>query len=134
MAGDGLINDNGLICSRTHPKIVQLRGGRIVGCTGDIFAQSLFISFLERGGNFPNIRSNSFEALVLNPDGDCYIYDGSGGSSKISTPQAIGSGGAAALVAMSCGKSPKEAVEIACRYDCFSGGEITSIALQDCAS
>jgi len=36
----------------------------------------------------------------------------------------IGSGRKFALAAMECGKSPREAVEIAIKYDIYSGGEI----------
>lgn len=43
---------------------------------------------------------------------------------------AVGSGGDFAIVAMECGKSAKEAVDIACRFDPNSRGPIHSLSLK----
>lgn len=46
---------------------------------------------------------------------------------EIDPPFAIGSGAGFAIGAMASGKSPKEAVKIACKFDAASGGKITEI-------
>jgi ATP-dependent protease HslVU (ClpYQ) peptidase subunit len=58
-------------------------------------------------------------------DGRSMAADGQ----SIDPPFAIGSGMDFALGAMDAGKSPAEAVEIACRRDPHSGGEVTSLSI-----
>lgn len=42
---------------------------------------------------------------------------------------AIGSGCKYAMAAMACGKTPAEAVKVAAKFDCFTGGPVRSIAV-----
>ena len=44
--------------------------------------------------------------------------------SEIENFYSIGNGRKFALAAMECGKSPREAVEVAIKYDIYSGGEV----------
>lgn len=46
---------------------------------------------------------------------------------QCATPTAIGSGSNFAMGAMAAGANAIEAVSIACKYDCYSGGQVTYI-------
>lgn len=70
---------------------------------------------------------DNFNALVITPNGEVLMYEGSRFSMPIQAPCAIGSGSEYALAAMACGKTAEEAVEIAIKFDICSGGEIDSI-------
>lgn len=69
------------------------------------------------------------ELLLLSPQGTLFhVEDGI----PIPVPDpftAIGTGSGAALAAMHCGRSPKEAVKIASKVDPFTGGRIVTRAL-----
>jgi hypothetical protein len=76
-----------------------------------------------------DIREDGFEALVLNLDGTIDWFGKDLEPLRYFAPMTIGSGGAMALGAMLAGKSPKQAVEIACQRDIKSGGDIVEISL-----
>lgn len=67
-----------------------------------------------------------FEALVVF-QGKVYWYGVNGVPVLVGSPAAIGSGQKFAMAAMLCGKTPKEAVEIAMQLDTNTGGGIIEV-------
>jgi ATP-dependent protease HslVU (ClpYQ) peptidase subunit len=129
MAGDGLCTGDGLIHGRSVGKVCRLPDGRIVGSAGTAYGQQAFAEWLINGGDKPRL-ADSFEGLVLHPDGRCLTYNEHCQSCDQELPAVTGSGGALALGAMLAGKNPAEAVAIAADRDPFTGGTITVLHLE----
>lgn len=76
-------------------------------------------------------RLDQFEAIVVNPNGEVYLWEGSAFSIPACAPMAIGSGCEYAIAAMECGKTAPEAVEVAKKYDLYTGRTIVSIKQEE---
>lgn len=103
--------------------------GCLIGNAGDPAMLQTFISWLNAGGDKskkPDIDDNEF--LMLK-DGKIYHYSKELNPVPTGTPSAIGSGASFAMAAMLCGKTPAEAVGIACQLDPFTGGDIQEFKL-----
>jgi len=124
MAGDGMIASDGVVFHRGFVKVRQLPDGRIVGVCGSAYDIEPFSAWLVEGGDKPEL-SDAFEALVLDPTGECRCYSGDCTSIVEELPTACGSGRQIALGAMEVGATPGEAVEIASRRSLGTGGKIT---------
>lgn len=68
-----------------------------------------------------------FEALVVF-QGETYWYGVNGVPVLVGSPAAVGSGKKFAMAAMLCGKTPKEAVEIAPQLDPHTGGKVIELS------
>jgi hypothetical protein len=98
-----------------------------IGAAGDWGHILKFFEALETNGEVDS--EWDIEVLQLQSSG-LYIYEASLKPYPIKDKfYAIGSGAAYALAAMALGKSPREAVEIAARFDPGTGGEIDVIKL-----
>ena len=116
-----------------------------VGIAGRYAEALCFINYLEdtlersrlQEGTFIAIPEaiaedlENFNAIVVTPDHEVFVYEGSRFFVPASAPYAIGTGADFALSAMACGKSAKEAVEVAVKFDVFSGGNIEELAAPD---
>lgn len=104
-------------------KVFRIKGA-LVGTAGDTSELGQFIEWFKKGakpGSAPKIENPSFDVLVLDKSG-LRIYSGSFHADPVTDQHyAIGTGAYAALAAIHCGKTPEEAVEIACRIDVNSG-------------
>jgi len=104
---------------------VHRAGDALIGGAGEAAVIRQFVAWYSDGQRLPKPRlSDTFCALVLNPDGLFYWA-----SNLVPEPiergyHAIGSGGNAALGAMLAGANVKKAVEIATQVDTGSGGEV----------
>ena len=130
MAGDGLCIGNGLVHGTSVRKVFLLSDGRIVGIAGCAYTPGAFVPWLESGGDKPDLPE-CFEALVLHPNGRCQSYNEKCFAMDQEVPAVTGSGGAVALGAMLAGKSPEEAVAIACLRDTGTGGTIVVERVQN---
>lgn len=124
MAGDSQTTaDKQRVASR--PKVHRLKNGTIVGCSGHATDARAFVRWMDHeSGDRPPI-GESFEALLLRPDGTVEWIDHKFEPVEYLVPMAIGSGGDIALGAMLAGKSPKRAVKIAALRDSCTDGKIT---------
>ena len=122
MAGDSLSSANGMV-KAWRRKIHRAPDGRIFGCCGLSTEALKFTRYMLDGGERP-ILSDDFAALVLNIDGTVHWLDKELEPLNQNLPAAIGSGCELAQGAMLAGKTPREAVEIACIVDRNSGGDI----------
>jgi ATP-dependent protease HslVU (ClpYQ) peptidase subunit len=69
----------------------------------------------------------NFNALMIDPEGNVFLFEGSRYSTPCNAPIAIGSGSDYAYGAFSMGANAVEAVRAGTIYDVYSGGEIESI-------
>jgi hypothetical protein len=74
MAGDGLCTGNGMVHDSNVQKVFRLKNGSLVGICGTAYGCNPFVAWLENGGDPPPLP-DSFEALVLQLDGDCLSYN-----------------------------------------------------------
>lgn len=107
-------------------KLFKLADGSLFAGSGDYGQVCSVREWLESGGEKP--RADDFAGLLVAPDGAAFRLE----TALIRLPlyepfHAIGSGRDFAMAAMHCGRSAREAVEIAALYDVFSGGEIMAI-------
>lgn len=130
LAGDGRVaTESGSIHSDNQRKVHKLRDGRLFGYAGDTDdAERLRLSLLS---DEPPPELRNIQALLVQPDGSIDYYQGTVWQRLTSDPYyAIGTGGTAALVAMDCDKSAKQAVACAIRRDNNSGGKIKTVRLK----
>lgn len=102
----------------------------ILATAGESSPGMVFVDWYGTGGARPDLlKDTDFTCLVLEPDG-LYEVDSLCRPERILAPfYAIGSGAKAALAAMHCGKSAREAVAIAAKLDPYTGGRIVSMRL-----
>ena len=77
----------------------------------------------------PSIMLKSCTALLVESDGSLWFYE-KGVWMVVKEYYSIGSGSDYALAAMDAGLSAKEAVRLAIKRDCFSGGRIQTLELK----
>lgn len=133
VSGDGQITNDNRIESTSFVKVRHIGGGKrditgIVAFSGDPSQFELFYSFLETDVKPDRLNMEKSEAIFVTPDG-VYAYDENLIPIKVDLPFAMGSGGQIALGAMLAGKSPQQAVMIACKIDIWTGGVITTLTL-----
>lgn len=115
----------------TSPGIkIFVCGEELIGTAGDVAAGSRFLEWYKSGGKKRKPKlTKDFKAIKLGKDG-IFLIDHDSEWVKIDdTFYAIGSGAPYALGALSMGASVKEAVEIAAKYDNWTGGIITVLEL-----
>jgi ATP-dependent protease HslVU (ClpYQ) peptidase subunit len=127
MASDGQGDVADTIVVRTRCKIERLADGSLLGFAGNGHDGALLAAFLSDETAKPP-KLDECAALRLFPDGSLHYISEPGRHIAVDPPCAIGSGMQFALGAMEAGSSPKEAVEIACRRDPFSGGKIAVLS------
>ncbi len=125
MAADSMVSSDD-----SYYLINKLRRGKgcIYGGAGDFEKLLKFYQVLDQGGDLDS--DTDISILMLNAQG-LWVYE----SSVIPVPIknsffAIGTGAGYAMGAMHLGKSPREAVEIACLYDTSSHGPIDEMKLE----
>lgn len=106
---------------RTH-KVKPLKDGGLIGSSGKL-ADILKIQRWAEAG-FPDEGKpdfgdeGEFECLIVTGAGEIYLLDEEMELMPFFDPFiAVGSGGAYAMAAMECGKSPEDAVRVAAKYD-----------------
>lgn len=98
--------------------------GELIGISGDVRQATRWLKWYTgpRRGSMPKLLE--YEALVLRKDGLFHVTS-DGFEMRVEQGfYAIGSGAMAALALMTAGHSTTEAVEIACRVDPGSGGDL----------
>ena len=121
----------------SYPAIKIMRVGKmIVGASGDGGDCSRLLEWAKEGfkpkdepkWSSPPYSEDEIVGLILKEDG-LYIWTHGGPAPEKLEAEyfAVGSGGKAARVAMLLGKTPEEAVEIACQVDDIYSGLPTQI-------
>lgn len=133
MAADTLVSSGDILRGETS-KLWRMADGSLLGLCGQAGFGDVIVAWLHGGANYgerPVIPDDAnMWGLWVRPDGTVYAM-----SSRLvlapveATFHAIGSGNELALGAMSMGASAEEAVEVAARFDLYTGGRIDKIAL-----
>lgn len=132
LACDGRADNDGKIVTDSCSKIYDIPGGWI-GCAGTDGDIEIVVKWLRDGGKAEDkpIRKSksklSFESIVVDRDGKCFCLDSDLILVPYDPPQGCGSGWIPAVTAIHLGKTAKEAVEVAKKMDCFTGGKVTVI-------
>lgn len=136
MASDSKVTLSHGVSYRTA-KIVRLKR-MIVGACGNSGDCTRLLEWGERDFKDPHPKweedaeaEESVWALILKPEGLFFFAQDYPSPEKMDEPFfAIGSGGKAARVAMLLGKTPEEAVELACQVDDSSGMPVQVLRLK----
>lgn len=118
------------------PKLYPLIGGGALATTGDYAAGRLMVEWYQAGADltkYPPCQATEGYAslIVAKPGGVCEYYSVNPHSIAVLDPfMAWGSGCDFALGAMARGATAKEAVEVACRFDVWSGGGVESVEVK----
>lgn len=132
MAADSRMCTGQMIVSDEMEKMFHAPDGSVVGISGDMGALPLLKKWFEEGcdlDSYPSVKRQdpdepAFDALVLRPDGTVEFLGETFTFTRYAVPAAIGSGSELAIAAMMCGRSPKEAVELAAVKVTTVGGRI----------
>ncbi len=103
-----------------------------IACAGAVSNVQPFIHWYEDGhdpAKYPKLRN--FIGYVLTKDGLYCYEEANGHPMKETAPCAIGSGAKAAIGGMKAGADARRAVQIAEEIDLYTGGEITSVSIDD---
>lgn len=129
MVSDSKCTGNGSWVPLT--KVFRVNGD-LFGFAGGVNEREKWLKWHRNGRKGVRPKLESFEGLLLKPDGTLYELCPDGLEMLIERGfHAVGSGGPAALGAMLAGKDAKAAVEIACLIDTHSGGEIRVFSLKE---
>lgn len=125
LAGDSLIEHDGVVCSVPAKKVRRLNDGRVVGVAGVWAVVPELLAFLE--GERPwSPRMAGVQAIVV--DGhQAVVHEGAEIPYAVSAPTCIGSGGTLAEAAIRSGLDARRAVRIAAEMDIRTGGRVIAI-------
>lgn len=137
LAADKRVSFQGLALTTTK---ITRANGCLVGLCGDGPSSQQMLEWFRAGAVPEDLpacqRSDDWGSLlVIRPNGAVHKYErGPYPLALEDRAVAIGSGRDFALAAMHCGKSAREAVEIACIYECGCGNGIDTLQLDSCDS
>lgn len=103
-------------------KAMRLSKGRILAVCGEIGVMPTVAALIERSAPPKEYPKGDYGAILLCRE-DAYVLS-EGEWSRLDAPYACGSGGMAALAGLCVGMSAKEACELACKVDLYSGGKV----------
>ena len=106
-------------------KIFRLKDNRILAAAGTTGLIHSVVAWLNEEGDEPEIEDNEgFSGILLHPDGTVEEITNELRIWPACIPWSGGTGELIAMTAMKCGKTAREAVEIACELDLMTGGKI----------
>lgn len=118
----------------TVTKVHRLRDGGIAAFSGDGDGAMALLAWLNAARNpstYPEAqKDNDTSALVIRPDGSVWSYGKTPYPQRIECERyAMWHGRDFALAAMHCGKSAREAVDLACQLDVYCGNGVDTLEL-----
>lgn len=119
----------------TVTKLHRLRDGGLVAFAGDGDGAMALLAWLNTARNpteYPeDQKTNDVSAFVVQPGRKTVSYGKSAYPQHIEDPvYAMGHGRDFALAALHCGKSAREAVDLACKLDVYCGNGIDTLTLE----
>ena len=126
IAADRLITGNSLKHG-TVSKLARAKDGSVIAGCGSPFDLDSFVEWYNSDQKEPWTDTDESEFLVLSPGGVIRCFNHLGRSYIATAPQAIGSGAGVAYGALEMGASPKQAVQVASKYDTRTGGGVESM-------
>lgn len=126
-------------------KIFRMPDGSVCGCSGDYCEATKFINWMrdlmtavmdqrpadeinEIAEGEPPLQESG--VVHMRVDGEVMIYERGGSYIMEAEFEAWGSGAEAAYGALYMGASAKTAVEIACKVDVYSGGDVRTMMVE----
>ncbi len=128
LAADTRITEGTLI--QRGQKLFRLSDGRLFAGAGDLESIHVVVEYLESETDDKPDGLENFTALLIDTDGRAWRLESRLVPMPVLEPYAaIGSGQPYALMAMELGRSAREAVELACRFDASSGLPVEDLRL-----
>lgn len=128
--GETLAADSQVTCAYIELCGTKIRrmNGTLCGAAGAAQDAELFFIWVKAGmpKEKPDLDKDDFCALLVSK-GKVIYFDNKLIGIKSDCPAAVGSGSRYAVAAMHCGKTAKEAVKVAARFDPFTGGRIRTL-------
>lgn len=125
MVSDGYITAGDTVVETNRRKVFKLKSGDLIGFAGNGYNWESVIEYFNRKDcDWPKIVGTQQILFLCKKSGKLFLYDQDGRSFERTGNVSIGSGWHFAIGAMDAGKSPEEAVQIACNRDVHSGGSI----------
>ena len=107
-------------------KLYRLKDGSVFGGAGNPDDIMNVLAWLNEGGD-PNSKPSDLESdfLLVTTDNKAYNFGSGLALCEVRSPYvALGSGCMAAIAALYCGVTVREAIKIAKRVDIYSGGRV----------
>ena len=130
--GDGRISE----CKKLYSV-----SGTIIGTAGDSYTGLIFIDSFERGArmedapDLSHVKSDEdFECIVIEDKDNIYTINRFFQKYPVKMPDgfyALGWGSSYAMAAMEMGADAKKAVQIAVKYDAYTGGKIKTMKVKN---
>jgi len=147
MSGDGLMTLGDMIIKEDTQKVFWVNN-HLCGICGRARAINTFVEWLQKHTDYSIVNQqvgdlvdlippqleddDGYSALVVTPDKQVLLYEGNTPIMMgTDVPMSIGSGSCFALAAMKAGSSAEEAVKVAMSLDVYSGGTISTVALEE---
>jgi hypothetical protein len=141
MAADSLVGNNEGLIVGDIAKLARREDGSLAGCAGHAGDVAGFRDWFLAGskGSWQAIdKDHGFAAIIVSPQGQVTLVDQNGRGYRVEAPfYARGVGAELACGAMAMGARADQAVEVACRYSVYCGGnvEVERLALpRPCSS
>ncbi|MEO1658261.1 MAG: hypothetical protein AAFR65_11095 [Pseudomonadota bacterium] len=118
------------------PKVFE-HNGCLYGIAGDREAVEQAVRWIKASnldpssGEPPNLQTENVGGLMINPQGECFVFEKRLIPFEVSTPHAEGSGQRFAMGAMLAGATAEDAVRIAIELDQESGGTVHKVSRND---
>lgn len=140
IAWDGytLVSDRQMTTSGVRyetTKAHRLKDGSLFASCGSVDLNAAVRAWLNDEGEKPSIdKDDDFDGLLIKPDGSAWTISKKLVLVKVESKcVATGSGRDFALAAMAMGRSSKDAVQLACTLDIWSGMGLTELTLSTSA-
>lgn len=113
-------------------KAHRLKDGSLFASCGTLENNVAVRQWLNGGDDKPSIdKDDDFDGVLIKPDGTAWMLNKKLHLIAIESPYfSTGSGRDFALLAMKLGKTAREAVELACELDIWSGMGITELTIE----
>lgn len=129
LAADTQITGNDCFVAGYGNKIHKLSDGSYIAFAGSMNAMPAIIDYFETGKE-PENKDVQFECLHIDSTGIAHDYYNNMQKGFAVIPWVGGSGAQIALSALHCGKNAYQAVELACKLDIRTGGDIQSVEIK----
>jgi len=128
MAADSQVCNNEGLITGAVTKLARREDGSLLGLAGYAGDVTGFRDWFLAGGKDAweaADKDHGFAAIVVSPNGRVSIFDQNGRSYPVEAPfYARGAGAEIAFGALAMGARADQAVEIACRFSVWCGGEV----------
>lgn len=129
-AADRQLTSSGVRYETT--KAHRLNNGSLFASCGSLECLAAVLAWLNGEDARPVFdKDDEFDGILIKPDGSAWMLNKKLNAIRMESPYySTGSGRDFALMAMSMGKNAREAVEIACQFDIWSGMGVTELRIE----